>query len=174
MLDQYQGCYKDKYRCFAGYYMVCQLVIILLVIVKISDDFTNQYLLISSCTLMAIIHVLVRPYTNTIHNVFDGIILHLIIIVSVLSIVELVDNYDETFVLVIAYLLIALPLTSFTTIKLWVNKSNIQNAFKHWNNKLFHECTAAPNDTVEQPNEMNEIGIIVDDNMRKNAIIVEV
>ena len=174
LLDQFQGCYKDKYRCFAGYYMVCRLVIILLVIVKVSDDFTNQYLLISSCTLMALIHVLVRPYTSTIHNVFDGIILHLIIIISVLSIVEFVDNYDETFVLVIAYLLIILPLTSFMAIKLWVNKSNIQNAFKHWNNKLFHKCTTAPIDTVEQPNEMNEIGIIVDDNMRKNAIIVKV
>ena len=23
LLDQFQGCYKDKYRCFAGYYMIC-------------------------------------------------------------------------------------------------------------------------------------------------------
>ena len=41
LLDQFQGCYKDKYRCFAGYYMICRLVIVLLVIVKISDDFTT-------------------------------------------------------------------------------------------------------------------------------------
>ena len=52
LLDQFQGCYKDKYRYFASYYMICQLVIILLVIIKVSDDFTTQYLLISSCALM--------------------------------------------------------------------------------------------------------------------------
>ena len=72
LLDQFQGCYKDRYRWFAGYYMICRLVIILLVIVKISDDFITHYLLISSCTLMALIHVLVRPYVSTIHNVLMG------------------------------------------------------------------------------------------------------
>ena len=85
LLDQFQGCYKDEYRYFAGYYMICRLVIILLVIVKISDDdFTTQYLLISSCALMQLIHVLVRPYASTVHNIFDGIILQLIVIISVL------------------------------------------------------------------------------------------
>ena len=52
LLDQFQGCYKDKYRCFAGYYMISRLVIILLVIVKISNDIITQYLLISFCALM--------------------------------------------------------------------------------------------------------------------------
>ena len=75
LLDQFQGCYKDKYRCFAGYYMLCRLVIILLVIVKISDDFINQYILVSSCALMQLIHVLVQPYISTFLNVFDGVIL---------------------------------------------------------------------------------------------------
>ena len=116
LLDQFQGYYKDKYRCFAGYYMICRLVIILIVIVKISDDFTTQYLLISSCALMQLIHVLVRPYASTIYNIFDGIVLQLIVIISVLPIVEFVDNYNETFVPVIIYLLVILPLTSFVTI----------------------------------------------------------
>ena len=132
LLDQFQGCYKDRYRCFAGYYMICRLVIILLVIVKISDDFTTYYLLISSCTLMALIHVLVKPYVSTIHNIFDGIILHLIIIISALTKVDLIDNYDETFVLVITYLLVIMPLTSFIVIRFWVNKKHIQIAFKTW------------------------------------------
>ena len=55
LLYQFQGCYKDKFRSFAGYYMVCRLVIILLVIIKISDEFTSQYFLISTCTLMQLI-----------------------------------------------------------------------------------------------------------------------
>ena len=176
LLDQFQGCYKDRYRCFAGYYMICRLVIILLVIVKISDDFTTHYLLISSCTLMALIHVLVRPYVSTIHNIFDGIILHLIIIISVLTKVDMIDDHDETFVLMITYFLVVMPLTSFIVIKLWVNKRHIQNAFKHLIKRRFHKYMAVPAGDVKDLNkhEENEFGIIVDDNMRRNAIIVDV
>ena len=166
LLDHFQGCYKDKYRCFAGYYMVCRLVIILLVIVRIADDSTTQYLLISSCTLMALIHVLVRPYISTIHNVFDGIILHLIIIVCGLSVVESVNNFDEAFVLVITYCLVVLPLTIFITVQLWANKKNIKNAFKHWNKKCF-EYTMVPADDAEGENEN---GNTVYDGMRENAV----
>ena len=184
LLDQFQGCYKDKYRCFAGYYMVCRLVIILLVIVKISDDFINQYILISSCALMQLIHVLVQPYISTFLNVFDGIILQLIVIISGLPVAEFVDNYDETFVLTITYVLVILPLTAFIAMKLWFNKKNILNVFKDCRVKCLHvlkDCRvkclhkqrALHTDDDEQPVEANEIGIIVDDNMRRNAIIVD-
>ena len=184
LLDQFQGCYKDKYRCFAGYYMICRLVITLLVIVKISDDFINQYILISSCALMQLIHVLVQPYISTFLNVFDGIILQLIVIISGLPVVEFVDNYDETFVLTITYVLVILPLTAFIAMKLWLNKKNILNVLKDCRVKCLHvlkDCRvkclhkqrASHTDDDEQPVEANEIGIIVDDNMRRNAIIVD-
>ena len=176
LLDQFQGCYKDRYRCFAGYYMICRLVIILLVIVKISDDFTTHYLLISSCTLMALIHVLVKPYVSTIHNAFDGIILHLIIIISTLTKIDLIDIYDETFVLVITYCLVVMPLTSFIAIKFWLNRKQIQNAFKNWRKKWLYKYTSVPAGDVEELNEHegNETVVIIDDNMRRNAIIVDV
>ena len=176
LLDQFQGCYKDRYRCFAGYYMICRLVIILLVIVKISDDFTTHYLLISSCTLMALIHVLVRPYVSTIHNAFDGIILHLIFIISTLTKVDLIDEYDEIFVLVITYCLVIMPLTSFIVIKFWVNKKRIQTTFKSWRKKWLYKYTSVPAGDVEKLNEHeeNETVVIIDDNMRRNAIIVDV
>ena len=136
MLDQFQGCYKDRYRCFAGYYMICRLVIILLVIVKISDDFITHYLLISSCTLMTLIHVLVRPYVSRIHNTFDGIILHLIIF-STLTKVDLIDDYVETFILLITYCLVAMPLTGFIAIKFWINRKHIQTTFTLWSKNVF-------------------------------------
>ena len=175
LLDQFQGCYKDKYRCFAGYYMLCRLVIILLVIVKISDDFINQYILISSCALMQLIHVLVQPYISTFLNVFDGIILQLIVIISGLPAVKFFDNYDEMFILVVTYLLVISPLASFVVIKLWFNRNTIVNAMKDCKAKYFHKYSVpSPND-VEQPIEASdhEIVIVVDDNMRRNAIIVD-
>ena len=174
LLDQFQYCYKDKYRCFAGYYMICRLVIVLLTIVRFFDEFTSQYLLISSCALMQLIHVLVRPYASTVHNVFDGIILQLIVIISVLPIVEFVDNYDETLVAVIAYLLAICPMTSFITIKFWMNKKNIQDAVKYLSKRWCNKYNVVPANDIEEPTQAGEVGIIVDANMRMNAIVVDV
>ena len=72
LLDQFQGVYKDKYRYFAAYYMMCHIVIITLVIIRGSDDLTIQYVLISVCTLMALIHLIVRPYVDKVHSIFSG------------------------------------------------------------------------------------------------------
>ena len=118
LLDQFQGVYKDNYRCFAAYYMICRIVIIILVIVKSSVNLTTQYVLISSCALMALIHLIVRPYINNIYNIFDGIILQMIVIISVLPMIEFAGNYDETVVAIVAYAFVTLPLASFIAIKL--------------------------------------------------------
>ena len=173
LLDQFKCCYKDKYHCFAAYYMICRIVIIVLVIAKISDEFTTQYLLISACALMGLIHLLLRPYISMIDNIFDGIILQSIVILSVLPIVEYVDNYNETFVEVIAYLLLIWPLAGFITIKLWINRNKIQNAVECCKTTIC-SFTAAPTNDNNQLIEVNEVGIIVDDNMRKNATVVDV
>ena len=159
LLDQFQGCYKGKYcRSFAGYYMICRLVIISFVINN-SGDFTTQYLLISSCALMQLIHVLVRPYASTIHNVFDGIILQLIVIISVLPVVEFVDNYDETLVVVVAYLLVICPITLFIAIKLWtiIHRKGI------------HDGDAS--EVAETTNLSDNYIMMVNDDKWKNAII---
>ena len=41
LLDQFQGCYKDKYRYFAAYYMICRLIIITIIIANSSDAFIS-------------------------------------------------------------------------------------------------------------------------------------
>ena len=173
ILDQFQGCYKDKYRSFAGYYMICRLVIIILSIINNSDDFTTQYLLISSCALMQIIHVLVRPYASTIHNIFDGIILQLIVILSVLPVVEFADDYNKTFLQVIIYLSVILSLTSFAVIKLWNNKDEVHNFVRRLPEMCSQNYAALVNDTRE-PAGMREFDNVVDDNMRRNATVVDV
>jgi len=124
---------------------------------------------------MELIHVLVRPYVNTIHNIFDGVVLQLIFIISALSIVEFVDYYNKTFVVVTAYILIILPLASFIGIKLWINKNLIQNALKYWVKKFSHRCNRVPNEDVEEPinNEIDEV-VVIDDNMRRNAFVMDV
>ena len=174
LLDQFQGCYKDKYRCFAGYYMICRLVIILLVIVKISDDITTQYLLTSFCALMQLIHVLVRPYVSAINNIFDAIILQLIVIISVLSLVKFPENYEESFIVVTAYLLVILPLTSFVSIKLWINRKSMQSEFKLLKQKCVYRYNILPINDSEESFEVAQVGITVDDSTRRNVTVVDV
>ena len=113
--------------------------------------------------------------THFITYVFDGAILQLIVILSMLPIIELVDNYDKTFVLVMIYLLIILPLASSITIKLWVNRNNIQNAFKNCSKSClqkWHNAVARPTDDDDDEElidiHVNEVRV-VDDNTRRNA-----
>ena len=172
LLDQFQGCYRDDYRCFAGYYMICRLVIISFVIINNLGAFNThgQYLLISSCALMQLIHVLVRPYASTFNNIFDGVIMQLIVVISVLPVV---DNYNETFIQAIIYLLVILPLTSFTIIKLWNNKDELHNFAKRLIELCSQKCFALADDTQGSV-EMREFDIVVDDSMRRNVIVVDV
>ena len=72
LLDQFQGCYKDKYRCFAGYYIICRLVIIVIIIIKSSNDFIAHYLIITACVVLNLIHQLLKPYADNYLNLFDG------------------------------------------------------------------------------------------------------
>ena len=84
LLDQFQGCYKDNFRYFAGYYMICRLIVIAIVIGNSSNDFVANYMLVIACGVIALVHVMVKPYNNETLNKFDGIILQLIIFNSIL------------------------------------------------------------------------------------------
>ena len=172
LLDQFQACYKDNYRYFAAYYMICRIVIITLVIIRRSDDLTTQYVLISVCALMALIHLIVRPYVDTVHNIFDGIILQLIVIISVLPIIEFTGSYNKTFVAVVGYAFVILPLASFLTIKLWFKRNRIQNTIKSVIIMYKHKYNAVRtvDDDVEIPS-INEI--TVDNSVRRNVTVVD-
>ena len=108
-MDQFQGCYKDKYHYFAGYYMICRLVIITIFIVNSSNDFIVQFSLIAACIIIALIHHILRPYSNDFLNVFDGAILQLITLVSVLPLAEYYDSFDSDLLVGLASILVTLP-----------------------------------------------------------------
>ena len=79
-LDEFGNCYKDKYRWFAAYYLLCRQLIVLIVLVGNSNTvmmFSLQIL----CLLIATIHMWVRPYKNKLINIFDGLILQLMVVV---------------------------------------------------------------------------------------------
>ena len=87
-LDEFGNCYKNKYRWFASYYLICRQVIMLIVLVG-NDDYKKMMLYLQiTCLVIATIHFSVQPYKNKFLNLFDGLILLVMVTVVVMS------NYD--------------------------------------------------------------------------------
>ena len=170
LLDQFQGCYKDKYRCFAGYYMICRLVIITIVIANSSIEFVANYLLIIVCGVVGLIHVMVKPYNKEILNELDSIILHLIIFVAALT---CLDDIDSPSVMTTVYALVLLPLLIFFGMTFFLHKRDLKNIISHF--KFKYRSTNSSND-LNNNNEipMREFDLVVDDSMRNNATICDI
>ena len=170
LLDQFRGCYKDKYRCFAGYYMICRLVIITIVIAGSSNDYVANYLLIIACGIIDLIHVTVKPYNKEILNKLDGIVLHLITFVAALP---LLDDFDSPFVITLAVVLFILPLLNFMALTLFLNKDGLKELVKNAKQFIFKRISTNSNTESDAKNQnenpMKEFEIIVDDEMRNSV-----
>ena len=175
LLDQFQGCYKDNYRCFAGYYMICRLIIITIVIANPSNDFIFQYLLITGCVIMALVHQIFRPYSNSVLNMFDGAIFHFLVLVSVLPLAESYNNFDSKLVVGITFILVILPFMIFIAMSLMINKEKLKKLpgycyFKCSQLYVKHYNEIPLND-IEESNEYIDV---IDDSRRINATICDV
>ena len=165
LLDQFQGCYRDRYRSFAAYYMTCRLVIILVIISYPSNSDTSQYLLIIINSSLAWIHMTIKPYKSKILDRFDGFVLQLMIVVSV---VPLINSYDRSLLVVFMAILVILPLITFLILELYLYK----NAFK----KVATCCVLPKPDTTHVTNEVpmrDFIDSVIDDSRRVNATVCE-
>ena len=168
LLDQFQGCYKDKYRCFAGYYMICRLLIITIVMAYSSNAFVVNYLLVIVCGMTQLIHVMVNPYSKEILNKFDGIILHLIIFVAALP---LLDDFDSSIVITTSFVLAILPWLIFTVMTLFLHKDNLRKIITYLTTKV-----ESPNHNIHDVNDdsempMKEFHRIIDDSARRKATV---
>ena len=171
LLDQFQGCYKDKYRCFAGYYMICRLLIITIVIAKSADDFVANYMLIIVCGITELIHVMVKPYNKELLNKLDAIILHIIIFTTALS---LSDDFDSPFVITIAVMLVISPLLILIAITLFLHKHNLRKMIKRIERFAFKDESPSKSDVNKNEMPVRKFDLVVDDSMRENNIIFDV
>jgi len=170
LLDQFQGCYKDKFHFFAGYYMICRLLIITIVIANSSNDYIASYMLIIVCAIIALIHLTVKPYNKEILNKFDGVVLQLIILITVLP---LFDEFDSPLVITIAFILVMIPLLNFIAITLFLHKDVPKKIITHFMSKN-ESPSSNSNDVNNDEIPMREFGLIVDESMRQNATICDV
>ena len=82
LLDQFQGCYKDKYRCFAAYYLICRQVIFAIVLTSNRSYYDTAFYLLAASIIIAGIHMWMQPYRRPLLNGLDGIVLLLMILAN--------------------------------------------------------------------------------------------
>ena len=167
LLDQFQGCYKSKYRWFAGYYMICRIVVITITVIFSSDDFISRYLLVIACGTIALIQLYIRPYTSKLLNAFDGLVLLLLVLVAILLFVDFTNS--DSFV-PITFGLLILPLTVFAILCLFIHKEALKKSIAHL--KLFRSrINIKSNHTASSTGEYI---LMIDDRMRENATVCDV
>ena len=131
ILDQFQGCYKDKYRWFAAIYFLCRQVILFIVIIT-SDQFISSYLLAIVCAVLALSHFLLRPYDNDALNQYDGIVLQLLLLVVSLQIISVSESTDfqDSAISGVAYGLLFLPLLAYIILSMYIKKDAIYSVMR--------------------------------------------
>ena len=165
LLDQFQGCYKDKYRCFAGCYMICRLVIITIVIANSSNDLVANYLLIVICGVIALIHLLVKPYSKKILNKLDGVILQLILFNTILP---FLDDFGSPLVITITFVLVILPFLNFIAVTLFLHKNDLKKMVVNFTFKK-----SKSNDVINKELPKEEFELVIDDSVRQNVTICD-
>ena len=168
LLVQFQGCYKDKYRFFAAYYMICRLVIIVIIISIPSSTDLSQFLLYFSSVVLTVIVTILKPYKHHILNLFDGLILLLVVLATLIPLADKVSQQLSTATIIIAMIL---PLIVFIVLELIVHKE----AIKTFSTKIRANFSTTLIPSTNPSNEvlMGDIGLVIDNNMRENATICE-
>ena len=112
ILDQFQGCYRDKCRWFAGVYLLSRQIILIIVVINFANNYLALYLLTSLCVIIALLHYHVRPYKSGVLNKFDGFILQLLVLVVSLQMVAVGDStgFPSDAIIGISYALIFVPI----------------------------------------------------------------
>ena len=84
LLDQFQACYKDKYRWFAAYCLICRQGIVLIAFSFNSNYYDTAFYLQAACVVIASFHIWIQPYKSTLlkFNGLDGVILLLMILAN--------------------------------------------------------------------------------------------
>ena len=111
LLDEFQECYKGKYRWFAAYYLICRQVIFLIVYVGNGNYYNMLYYLQTACIIIAMIHGWVQPYQNNLLNGLDEVILLILVLVvnvSTFSFLSSVALEVSTVLLLLPLLLLSL------------------------------------------------------------------
>ena len=156
LLDQFQGCYKDQYRWFAAYYMVCRMVLVTISIYS-SNFLTTQCLLIFTNIIITLVHFTIQSYSKEILNVFDVFVLLLMIFIAQLPIFQ---YFSSITIVTMAFTAIVLPLLTFFIMGLIIHKAAIR--------QLLITCTSLNNANVNSEIPVKEFDVTNDKGLISN------
>ena len=101
-------------------------------------------------------------------------IFYVLLTILLVSLLPLVDNFDSNLLIGTSYFLILLPLMGLITLKLWIHRNNIRMIIVYVSTlKCKHSRN---NDEIPLNDCETQLlkEVIIDDNMRRNAMIVDV
>ena len=82
--DSFQGCFKDKYRFFAGLFFIYRLSA--LTWYTVTDSITLFYSLLAlQLIITLVVHAVVQPYKQQWHNVLDILMLGLLALINAMT-----------------------------------------------------------------------------------------
>ena len=138
LLDQFQGCYKDRYRWFAAYYLICRQVIFIILFIFNTNYYSMLFYLQTTCVIIAIVHIWIQPYQNEFLNALDGVMLLLVVLgVNINTFTFLKDATTE-----ICLIIVMVPLILFSMI---IIKKLFYFCLMKW-----HHCHYDPvNDSID-------------------------
>ena len=123
LLDTFQGCFKNRWRCFAGLYFIFRLIIN---VTFINAYIVEQYLLQGIyCTVLAILIAYLKPYRFSYHlfNYVDSLIFLNLAIINQISFYLYATTRNGTkphvIVFAIQYILVFAPLVYMLSYMVW-------------------------------------------------------
>jgi len=99
-------------------------------------------------------------------NTLDGLVLQITIVITITT---YIDGFGKGILLSVIIVLVIIPLITFVTMELIVYKENIKNIITCFKPK---PVTTNVDDDNKLP-PICDIGRVIDDNLRKNATIIE-
>lgn len=134
-LDEFQGCYKDKYRWMAGFYFLCRILYISLLTHSSFSPTLLQYLLQFMALGILMFHTYLQPYSNKWLNTLDFILLADILVITLLYGRTANDVFQSKMGirLTLTYILIIIPVVYFVIISIaaiWFNSSTLKKISK--------------------------------------------
>ena len=128
LLNEFRGCYKDKYRWFAAYYLICRQVIVVIVY-AINSNYDNMlFYLQTACVVIAMVHMWIQPYQDESLNALDGLILQVMMLLVNINTFPFLHTVTTEISLILAIL----PLFLFATviikkmIQFWFAQRNLR------------------------------------------------
>ena len=140
LLDSFQSCFKDSCRYFAGLHFVYRLG--LFIALLLGQD-TQLYIFgIIYFSISLLVHSVLRPYKNRLHNIFDSLLFGNLLFIVAISLLakarqnhhNIDNNYTVDATDIIRLILVYIPLVSvigyytFSVVALLRRKSSKQNA----------------------------------------------